>query len=268
MPELVVVILTKDEERNIEACIESVAWADQVVVFDCFSTDRTVELARKRGATVMFHEWSNYAAQRDAALAMVEGDWIFFVDADERATEAVAQEVRQVIKRDDVAGWWVPRRNYIWGKWIKHAGWFPDYQLRLLRRGRARYDPTRPVHELVLLDGPEAYLENPLIHYNYRTVGQFLQKQDRYADYEANILLQQGVRPSLHKYISRPLHEFWRRYVTLEGYKDGAHGLLLSLLLAYYTFQVYVRLRRLWKRESPINSRLCSFLMLLILSSR
>jgi len=246
MPELTVVILTKDEERNIEDCIQSVSWADRVVVFDCYSEDATTALAEELGAVVMYHEWRNYADQRNSALKMVESDWIFFVDADERATDEVAQEVRRVIAEGEAVGWWVPRRNYIWGRWIKHAGWSPDYQLRLLRRGHARYDPRREVHEVVILDGPEGYLENPLIHDNYRTVAQFMAKQKRYTGYEAAILFKQGIRPRPHKFISQPLKEFWRRYVTLEGYKDGGHGLLLSLLLAYYTFQAYVRLRRLW----------------------
>ena len=144
-----------------------------------------------------------------------------------------------------MAGWWVPRRNYIWGRWIRHTGWYPDYQLRLLRRGFAHYDPAREVHEIVILDGPEAYLQNPLIHYNYRTVRQFLRKQNYYADYEAAILVEQGIRPRPHSFVLQPLREFHRRYVTLDGYKDGAHGLLLSLLMAYYTFVAYWRARRM-----------------------
>lgn len=245
MIELAVVILTRDEEENIRDCIESVPWADRVVVVDCGSEDRTVELARQLGAAVLFHAWRNYADQRDWALEQVESDWIFFVDADERGTPALGEEIRQVIAREDIVGWWVPRVNYIWGKWVRHGGWSPDYQLRLLRRGCARYAPQRPVHEVVVLDGAEGHLENPLIHYNYRTVAQFMAKQERYTDYEASILHQQGIRPRLHKFISQPLREFWRRYITLKGYKDGAHGFLLSLLLAYYTFQAYLRLHRL-----------------------
>ena len=245
MPELTVVVLTKNEAGNIEACLDSVAWADQRIVLDCGSQDATVELARKLGAMALFHPFLNFADQRNWALEMVKSEWVFFVDADERATPELGHEVRQAIAQQDIVGWWVPRHNYIWGRWIKHAGWSPDYQLRLLRRGYAHYDPKREVHEIVLLDGPEGYLRNPLIHYNYQTIAQFMRKQEVYTRLEAGIQVRQGVRPKWWKYFSQPCREFWRRYITLEGYKDGGHGFLLSLLLAYYQFLMYVRLRQL-----------------------
>lgn len=249
MAKLTAVILTKNEERNILDCLESVAWADEVVVFDSFSEDHTVELAQRWGATVHQHPFRNYADQRQAALAWVDSDWIFFVDADERATSELAEEVRGVINQETRAGWWVPRRNYIFGRWIRHAGWYPDYQLRLLRRDRACYDPTREVHEVVILDGEEGYLKNTLTHYNYDTVADFIARQDFYIDYEAKILYKRGLRPRWRNFILQPLREFWRRYISLQGYKDGAHGLLLSLLMAYYNFVMYCRLRRLWRKS-------------------
>jgi (heptosyl)LPS beta-1,4-glucosyltransferase len=244
---LSVIILTKNEEKNIADCIASVQWADEVVVFDAFSQDRTVEIAQESGATVVQHLFQNFAQQRNAALDTVDSDWVFFIDADERATPELAAEVRRAIQDESRAGWWVPRHNYIFGRVIRHAGWYPDYQLRLLRHGQARYDPKREVHELVILDGEEGYLENSLIHYNYETMAQFIERQNRYTDYDARILFDQGVRPKPHNFILQPLREFRRRYISLEGYKDGFHGLLLSLLMAYYTLVMYVRLRRLWQ---------------------
>jgi (heptosyl)LPS beta-1,4-glucosyltransferase len=244
---LIVIILTKNEEKNIADCIASVNWADEVVVFDAFSQDRTVEIAQESGATVFQHPFQNFAQQRNAALDTVDSDWVFFVDADERATPELAVEVRRAIQDESRSGWWVPRHNYIFGRVICHAGWYPDYQLRLLRHGQARYDPKREVHELVILDGEEGYLENSLIHYNYETMTQFIERQNRYTDYDARILFDQGVRPKPHNFILQPLREFRRRYISLEGYKDGFHGLLLSLLMAYYTLVMYVRLRRLWQ---------------------
>ncbi len=244
-PELTVVVLTKNEEQNILDCLASVPWADSRVVFDSLSEDRTVELAKMAGAIVLQQAFRNYADQRNAALEQVEGEWIFFLDADERATPELGEEMRYVIAHEDKVGWWVPRRNYIWGKWIRHTGWSPDYQLRLLRHGKVRYDPAREVHEVVLLDGEEGYLRNLLTHYNYQTIGQFMRKQERYVGYEAQILRNQGVQAKLRKFVSQPLREFWRRYVTLQGYKDGMHGLLLSLLMSYYMFRTYQHLRRL-----------------------
>jgi len=240
---LTVVVLTRNEEDNIADCLKSVAWADELIVLDSFSDDRTVEVARENGARVVQHPFENWAVQRDYGLQLPENEWLFFVDADERGTPELAQEVLRVIQEKSPVGWWVPRRNYIWGKWIRHAGWSPDYQLRLLRRDKARYDPTREVHEVVILDGEEGFLENTLKHYNYHTVAQFLSKQDFYSSYEADILFKQGIHPKPYTFLLQPIREFWRRYVKLEGYRDGGHGLLLSLLLGYYTFLTYLRLR-------------------------
>jgi glycosyltransferase involved in cell wall biosynthesis len=247
-----VVVLTRNEEHNITDCLRSVSWADKLCVLDSGSTDGTVELARQAGAEVQQRPFVNYADQRDAALQLFAAQWILFVDADERGTPELGAEVRRVIQEGSAVGWWVPRRNYIWGRWIRHAGWYPDCQLRLLKRGFSRYDPTREVHEIVQLDGAEGHLQNPLTHYNYATVRQFLDKQDYYATYEASVLVRQGIQPRPHSLLLQPLREFRRRYITLQGYKDGAHGLLLSLLMAYYTGVAYWRARSMWtvKRES------------------
>ena len=156
------------------------------------------------------------------------------MDADERITPELAAEARQVIATRPEAGWWVPRHNYIVGQRVSHGGFYPDYQLRLLRRSRARYDPQRPVHEVVLLDGDAGHLANAMIHFNYDDWGQFHAKQKRYAHFESRILRERGVRPWPHKFVRQPLREFWRRYVTLGGYRDGWIGLKLAALLGYY----------------------------------
>ncbi len=246
MPELVGVILTRDEEDNVEACIDSLRWTDGVIVFDSFSTDRTVELARAAGARVFQHAFEHYGAQRGAALEAAEAEWVFFVDADERVTPALAAEVREKVKGPQ-RGWWAPRHNYIFGRLTRGAGWYPDYQLRVLHRTSARYDLTRPVHELVILDGEAGYLENPLIHYNYRNVAQFREKQARYARLEAQRRVQEGMRLKPWTPVTMPLRELWRRFVTWRGYLDGLHGLRLSLLMAYYelvTWQHVAALQR------------------------
>jgi len=244
-PCLTAVILTHNEAAFIEECVDSLTWADEIVVFDCFSDDGTRDLARAKGARVLEHPFVNFAQQRNAALELIESEWIFFVDADERATPALAREVREVIVNRSEAGWWVPRHNYIVGRCIMHAGWYPDYQLRLLRREKARYHPAREVHEVVILDGKEGYLKNTLIHYNYDTWREFLEKQRRYLAFDARMQVQTGVHPRPWTYVLQPLREFSRRYITLRGFRDGWHGLILSLLMAYTAFLTTVEVGRL-----------------------
>ena len=144
----------------------------------------------------------------------------------------------------------MPRHNYIFGKLTRGAGWFPDYQLRLMQRERARYDETREVHELVLLDGAAGYLKTPLVHYNYRDLTAVRGQTGRYTDYAAQELFRQGVHPRPQNYVLQPIRHFVWRFIELKGYQDSWHGLRLSLLMAWYEYQKYVRLGRLW-RDSP-----------------
>jgi glycosyltransferase involved in cell wall biosynthesis len=139
-PLLSAVILTLNEEKHIEDCIDSLRWADQIIVFDSFSQDKTVPLAEAAGATVFQSRFENYAQQRNAALTQIQTDWVFFVDADERGTPALAEEIHSVTTSRPEAGWYVPRHNYIFGRLTKGAGWFPDYQLRLLNKAKS---PTK-----------------------------------------------------------------------------------------------------------------------------
>ncbi len=249
---LAAVILTRNEAAHIQECIASVRFADHMLVFDSFSDDDTVPLAQRAGATVIQHAFENYASQRNAALQAVAGqaDYVLFVDADERVTPELAAEIRQVILQSDTAGWRIPRHNYIFGRLTKGAGWFPDYQTRLLRLGAARYDPARQVHELVILDGPEGTLRNPLIHYNYADLSQFHRKQQSYSAYDARILYEQGIRPKPQNDVLQPWRQFWWRFVTLKGYQDGWHGFRLSVLMAWYELRKYRLLRKLWRGGS------------------
>jgi (heptosyl)LPS beta-1,4-glucosyltransferase len=246
---LVGIILTYNESKHITDCIESLRFCDEIVVFDSFSTDDTMTLAMWAGVQLIQHPFTDYASQRNAALEAVSdvADWVLFVDADERVSEALAQEVRAAIKQENVAGFRIPRHNYIFGKLTKGAGWYPDYQLRLLRVGKARYDTTRPVHEVVQLEGEMGTLTNPLIHYNYQDAAQFAAKQRRYVAYDAKILYEQGVRAKPHHLITQPLRHFWWRYLTLKGYGDGFHGLRLSALMAWYEYRKYRLLAELQK---------------------
>jgi len=176
---LIAIVLTLNESEHIQACIESLRFADRVLVFDSFSTDATCSLAQESGAQVVQRRFDNYANQRNAALEAAQemgADWVLFVDADERITPDSAREIRAAIAHTDAAGFRLPRHNFIFGKRTRGAGWYPDYQTRLLRVGAAHYDPERQVHEVVMLDGALGTLAQPIIHHNYRDLPQFLEK--------------------------------------------------------------------------------------------
>lgn len=229
---LAAIVLSKNEAHNIGPCVESLAWCDKVVVFDSFSSDETVILAQAAGARVIQHPFIDFAQQRNAALDAVESEWVLFVDADERGTPELGREIREVIEREDVNGWWVPRHNYVFGRLTRGAGYYPDYQMRLLRAGSGRYE--RPASEIVVLEGEDGHLAEPLIHYNYETVAMFHAKQRAREAFEATTLHRQGAQLRARTFVLQPLREFWRRFVTLRGYQDGWHGLRLCVLLAYY----------------------------------
>src|SRR5262245_41937217 len=235
MSTLTAVVLTYNEEKHLPDCLASLAWAPEVVVFDSFSTDRTLALARSAGARVAQRSFDNYAGQRNAALEGLSTEWVLFVDADERATPELAQAVGEALNRPE-AGWWIPRDNYIFGKLTRHAGWYPDYQLRLLRRAQARYDPGHPVHEIVQLEGEAGYLSAPLIHLNYETVAEFIAKQKYYVAYDAQGLAAAGRRAKAHHLLLQPLRHFYWRWIQLSGWRGGWHGLRLSLLMSYFEF--------------------------------
>ncbi len=247
---LVAIIMAYNEEHNIADCINSLQWADHcVVIVDPRNSDRTAELAEAAGAEIIYNTFQNYAQQRNDALDHVQADWVFFVDADERATPALADEIRTLIAQTELNGYWVPRNNYIFGKLTRHTGWYPDYQLRLLRHGKAYYDPARQVHELAIVEGETGHLTEALTHYNYTSYAQFVAKQRSYVQYDAQILKEQGIQPKPHKFVTQPMRQFIWRFITLQGYRDGRHGLRLSLLMAWNEFQKYMHLRKLYQAD-------------------
>lgn len=251
-PVIVGAVIARDEERHIGPCLDSLRWADaRVVLLDDRTVDRSAAVARDHGAEVVAGRFTTFPVQRNAVLdlaaASYSDSWVFFVDADERAGPALAGEIRQIVNTTGASspvGYWAPRRNYIWGGWIRHGGWSPDYQMRLLRTGRVRFDEGRDVHELAILNGSEGFLQERLVHYNYDRLDQFLNKQHYYARLEAQRLGRAGNRAKPQNFVLQPLREFRRRYVDLEGYRDGWRGLALSLLLAWFTAVTYVDLAR------------------------
>jgi len=244
-------VLACNNEDIIARCLKSVAWADQtLVILDDRSSDRTAEISEGLGARVVAHRFANFADQRNFGFEQAATEWLFYIDSDEEATEALGREIRLVTGDAAQAGWWVPRRNFIWGRETRHGGWYPDYQMRLYRVSCARYDPEHPVHEVVRLEGSAGYLKEPLIHHNYASMEQFRAKQHQYVELEARQRLKAGIRPRPWTRYAQPLREFWRHYVRLQGYRDGWHGLKLCTLVAYYYgYAVTARLSQLLATE-------------------
>jgi glycosyltransferase involved in cell wall biosynthesis len=255
-PRVTAAIIARDEQDTLADCLRSVAFADErLVLIDLATRDRSREVARGEGARVEERAFDNFAGQRDAALGLATGDWVLFVDADERVTPALRDEVLATVAEPaGRRGFWIPRDNYLLGRVIRHAGWFPDYQLRLLERGATHFDPLRPVHELALVDGPVGHLREPFIHFNYRSLAEFVAKQDRYCGLEAERWLVNFGRPRLRALVGQPAREFWRRYVTLAGYREGPLGLVLSALLAFYAAKA-IWLARLSPRRAADRLR-------------
>jgi glycosyltransferase involved in cell wall biosynthesis len=250
-PLISVALLARNEIEHLPACLASVAdlaappAGELVILLDNRAPAAMEALARRYTEQVSRSRFVNFSAQRNRALERCRGAWVVFLDPDERATPALITELRaRLAAPEGLGGAWVPRRNFMFGHEVRHAGWSPDYQLRLLRRAGAHYDEGRAVHEVAVVDGRTVHLREPLLHYNYATWSQFTAKQRAYAAHEAAAQAARGVRARPHNFILQPLREFRRRYVTLGGWRDGPLGLLLSLAMAYYVLRMYILLAR------------------------
>jgi glycosyltransferase involved in cell wall biosynthesis len=237
-PTLTVVILTLNEALNIAECIASAQSADEIIVVDSGSTDRTREVAAGAGARVVEHQMTNFAEQRNYANGLVTSDWMLHLDADERATPALMQEIRQVSASGKADGYWVPTLTFIFGKALRHGGWYPQWHTRLQRRGRTTY--TRSVHEEVLVDGPIGHLREPIVHYSHPTISAFIQKLDRYTTVEASIARGSTVSLALRA-VLEPGPYFIYKYVVQRGFLDGWRGVAMALLMAFYRCTGYLK---------------------------
>ncbi len=246
---LTVVVLTLDEERHLADCLASARQlTDQIIVLDSGSRDRSVEIAHEFGASVHHRHFNGYANQRNAAIDLVETEWILFLDADEYLPTPLLNEIRELLQNppDDIDGYRIPRENRFGNRVLTGGGWWPDSQLRLFRTSSGRYDASIQVHEQLQLSGSQSQLESPMIHINFDSFSEFRAIQLRYALMEADQHLVHGDVGRRRTIIGRPFKEFWRRFVTLNGYRDGGLGLLLASSMGWYEYQKWraVRSRR------------------------
>ena len=241
---LSVIITTYNEEVNIAECIESVLWADEILVVDSFSTDRTVEIAQRYPVQLLQREYFGSAAQKNWALDRVKHPWVLIVDADERVPEPLAGEIlRTLASNPAVDGYYIKRENLFIDRVIEHSGWSTDKVIRLFRTGKGRY-PNRRVHADLAIDGPTPLLENSFLHYTFRSFDQYFDKFLNYAEWGAAQAFREGRSVGVTQIAGRPLWRFLRTYVLQLGFLDGLHGLVLCTL---QSFGVFLKYARLWE---------------------
>lgn len=244
MQTLTVVLVTLNEEKNIERCLNSVRWANEIVVVDSFSKDRTVELARRFTEKVYQHEYPGTSRQVERGINYSSGGWIFVIDADEEMSEELAAEVKAVLANPgDMAGYEFIRKPSAFGKWIEHGGWFPDYQFRFFRRD-SYYPEHQEIHGGFNTQGKRGRLKGYLYHHTYETIYSYVEKMNEYTSLHVSNKLKDNpdATATWRNLILNPLSHFLRMFISKQGYKDGFHGFVLALLDATYTMLLYAKL--------------------------
>ena len=248
-------VITLNEAERIDACLDSVAWCDEIIVVDSRSSDATRERAAARGARVIERDWPGHAAQKQFAVEAARHDWVFCIDADERVSDALRDEILALGAAElaAAAGWSVPRMSCYLGEWIRHGTWYPDRSVRLFDRRRGRFvaNPDYDLHERVRLDGPCGTLRHDLLHAPYRTLSEHLETIDSYTTIMAEGLLRRGRRARVSDLVFHPWGRFLKFYVFKAGFLDGWRGLLLAYLAAHYVRVKYAKLLALQRAPAP-----------------
>jgi glycosyltransferase involved in cell wall biosynthesis len=243
---LTVTVITWNEEERLRPCLESVAWAQEIVVVDAESTDKTVEIAREFTDRIWVRPWPGFSLQKNFALEQVKTEWVLSLDADERVTPELREEIERVIGNDGPAdGYTIPRKNFFWGAWVRHGRLYPDRQLRLFRRDRGRFAELG-VHESVEIDGGMNRLASALVHQSYRSLSEFVQRSNHYSTLAAQEWLKRGKRVGMGDLMLRPLWRFLSMFLLHRGFLDGWRGLVLAVLYAHY---VFLRTAKVWETQ-------------------
>ncbi len=246
---LSVVIITHNEEDNIKECLESVQWAADVVVVDSDSTDKTEEICRAFEVHFIKEPWKGFALQKNSAIEKATQNWILSLDADERVTPELKKEIISVLESANPKdGYFIARKNFFLGRWIKRCGWYPDYNLRLFQKGKGLFG-IREVHEAVKLDGVAGHLEFPMEHHTYKSLEDFMKRLDRYSTLAAQEMLKEKKTYSILHIVFRPIFTFISMYFLRLGFLEGYYGFILSVLYAFYTFLKYIKLREMQGAE-------------------
>jgi len=254
------VINTFNEENSIKRAIESVKWADEIVVCDMHSSDKTASIAQKMGAKVVEYEFHEFVeSARNFATSEAKGDWILILDPDEEVGGELGERLKEIAsKMSGISYVRLPRKNLIFGKWMKASGWWPDYNIRFFRKGKVEW--TNRIHRPPKVEGEGIELESKeelaITHHHYQSISQFLGRMERYTKVQAEELIQDGYNFDYKDLISKPLGEFLGRFFAQKGYMDGVHGLALSLLQAFSFLIVYLRVWEMEKyKEQEFNAK-------------
>jgi glycosyltransferase involved in cell wall biosynthesis len=249
MISLSVVVLVKNEERNIQRCLESVKWADEIIVVDDESTDKTVELARRYTDKIFSRKMDVEGTHRNWAYSKAKNTWVLSLDADEIVTHGLKEEIAAVLKNNPREnGFTIPRRNYIGDYWVRYGGWYPSPQLKLFRRDKFRYEEAG-VHPRAFMDDPCGHLKNDLIHYSYRNFEDFLAKLNNQTTREAEKWLAQGKPMTLIRFTYRSIDRFIRTYLGRKGYKDGLTGFVIAFFASLYQIISYFKYKEIVSRK-------------------
>ncbi len=243
-PTLACVVITKNEERNIADCLASVRWADDIIVVDAESHDRTVDLAREGGARVFVRPWPGFGPQKNFGMAQASSEWVLIIDADERVPEALRTEILSRIhhwEEGAPVAYEIPRRNFFYGGWVRHAGVYPDYQIRLFRRGSAHYNDVL-VHENLMVHGSRGRLSEPFEHLTERCIQDHFKKFGLYTTLAAQEKGKTVHAVHTQDLLFRPLVVFLKSYALKQGFRDGVRGLIVCVFASMYTFVKYAKL--------------------------
>jgi glycosyltransferase involved in cell wall biosynthesis len=244
---LSVAIITQNEEQTIRGCLESVSWADEIVVVDSGSTDNTVAICKELGAKVLVMDWPGFGPQKNRALALATGDWVLSLDADERVSPELRSEIQSAIANPgEVVAFRMPRLSSYCGRFMLHGGWWPDLVVRLFRRGSARFSEAR-VHERLEVEGMIGHLSSHLLHESFRDPVEVLEKVNHYSSEGARMLAERGRRASLGTAIAHGLWAFIRTYILKRGFLDGREGFAMAVSTAEASYYRYLKLMYLTK---------------------
>jgi glycosyltransferase involved in cell wall biosynthesis len=238
---LTVIIAAKNEGHQIRACVDSVSFADEIIVLDSGSSDDTIEQARSAGAIVHMTDWRGYGPQQQRGINLAKCDWVLSLDADEVVTKVLQEEILVAISQAEFDGYRLPRHSSFCGTFIEHGGWRPDYTLRLARRLQAGFT-DHFLHAHMTLNGKAADLRSPIIHYSYKNLDDVLEKLKRYSSGAALDLQNQGGSSTLAKALLKGLWSFIRTYFLKQGFRDGRMGLALAIYNSHTTYYKYLRL--------------------------